>query len=147
MTLPSRYRSSVEMAAEHGHAPALRLLAEHKASKARRTVRAAPRVTAEKATKAQRQENWQMVKEAVARRTGGRCELCEAPGSDPHHLLSGPLRRKYETPATVACLCRFCHDAIHAGNVLALEDAAALSPSPAAEPLGPAAIPNDRGES
>lgn len=98
------------------------ILDAHSAKKARRRVKAAPRRKVERATKAQRQENWQTVKEAVEKRSGCNCERCGLAGSDPHHLLSGPLRRKYETPATVACLCRTCHALVHSGASFALED-------------------------
>lgn len=83
----------------------------------------APLVRAQKATKAQRQDNWQRTRAAVLERAGGRCELCGAHGFalDCHHLASGPLRRKYEAPNSVVACCRSCHNGWHKGALVDLQ--------------------------
>jgi hypothetical protein len=98
------------------------IIARHAASTKRRKVKSAPRVKAEKGTKAQRADNWQRVKALVLGRASGRCELCGAGGFnlDCHHLAPGSLRKKYEAPNAVVATCRTCHRQWHSGVVTAL---------------------------
>ena len=102
---------------------ALRWAQEHTAKRRRVKAKSAPRRKVERASKAQRAENWQTTREAVLRRANGRCELCFAVGFDLdcHHLGSGPLRTKYESPASVIACCRPCHRGWHQGAVVYLE--------------------------
>ena len=81
----------------------------------------APRRKVERADKEARREAWQRTREAVLARSGGCCELCCTPlAVDAHHLMTGPLRRKYETPACVVSLCRHCHDLAHDNDAVTL---------------------------
>jgi 5-methylcytosine-specific restriction endonuclease McrA len=91
---------------------------DYQAKQGRRKAKQAPRVQREKATKAQRADNWQTIREAVMRRADGRCESCKTPdlALDAHHLLGGPERRKWESVTTVVGLCRLCHRDAHDGE-------------------------------
>jgi hypothetical protein len=95
---------------------------DHQAKQDRRKAKAAPRVQREKATKAQREDNWRRTRATVLARADGRCEMCGHPNLclDPHHLASGPLRRKYEAPNSVVACCRTCHRWWHAGALVDL---------------------------
>ena len=98
-------------------------------SKARKRVKAAPRILREKATKAQREENWSRTRAAVLARANGRCEMCGAIGFDLdcHHLAPGPLRRKYEAPNAVVGICRTCHRGWHKGALVDLSTSLAAA--------------------
>jgi hypothetical protein len=95
---------------------------DYQAKQDRRKAKSAPRVQRVKATKAQREDNWQRTRAEVLSRAGGRCEMCGAVwfDLDCHHLASGPLRRKYEAPNSVIACCRTCHNGWHAGSVVDL---------------------------
>lgn len=97
-------------------------MADLDAKRKRIRVKRQPGLTIKRATKAQRRDNWQATREAVLRRANGRCEMCESSGwaLDAHHLLSGPLRRKYEAENTVVAICWPCHNGIHGGLVMEL---------------------------
>jgi len=96
---------------------------EHQAMRRRVKAKSAPRRREVKASKEQRAENWQTTKAAVLARANGRCELCAAAtyDLDCHHLAPGPMRTKWESPATVVAACRICHHAWHKGAGFALE--------------------------
>lgn len=115
MTLPTRYRSSIEVAAQHGHAPAVRLLEEHREAKARKRVKAGPRRKAKKMDREDQRAETAAIREVVARRAGGKCELCDG-ADDPrlplemHHLLSGRGRRvQQQAPDNCIMVCGMCH--------------------------------------
>jgi hypothetical protein len=99
----ARHRAMVLLEAAQAHAK-------------RHAVKTRPGRAVKAATKDVRQANWQTTKAAVRERSGGRCELCGSAACDTHHILSGPLRKKYEAVNSVADLCRSCHDRIHEGD-------------------------------
>lgn len=52
----------------------------------------------------------------------GECELCQRTrGTEAHHVLSGPDRRRKESPETMLWLCLPCHRRLHAGDEETLE--------------------------
>ena len=110
-------------------AQARRLMGEDQAKRTRLRAKRAPRIVREKATKAQRMENWQTIRETVMRRADGRCESCKAPdlALDAHHLLGGPERRKWESVTTVVGLCRLCNNDAHDGDRAILQRCVGLA--------------------
>jgi 5-methylcytosine-specific restriction endonuclease McrA len=70
--------------------------------------------------RAGRRERMAKIRATVMERAGGLCELCGAPASEAHHLLSGPLRRARESVDTVIALCMSCHRQIHGNDLAAL---------------------------
>lgn len=94
----------------------------------RKSARHAPTKAAKKAKGTRQRESWRSIKEKVRQRSEGFCELhlCaqgkRVAGEDFHHVISGPLKRKYEAADTVLCLCRDCHDRITANDPDALYD-------------------------
>jgi hypothetical protein len=70
-------------------------------------------------------ESWKEIKEAVMARVlkerGERCEWCERPCEDAHHIISGSgKRRVFEAPDTVAGICRDCHRAYERADIIIL---------------------------
>ncbi len=60
---------------------------------------------------------WAVVKTTTWERDRGRCRHCAAPATDPHHLKYRSAGGAHETSNTV-WLCRRCHDAVHALQLL-----------------------------
>jgi hypothetical protein len=95
---------------------------DHQAKRKRQAVKKAPRWQEVTDAKLARRDNWQRTRAAVLARANGRCEMCGHPNLclDPHHLASGPLRRKYEAPNSVVACCRTCHRGWHRGDLVDL---------------------------
>ena len=68
-----------------------------------------PRVIDKREQRRAHDANWRKVMATVKRRDGGRCRMCGAVGTDPHHLLARSLGGK-DTVENVAWMCRPCHD-------------------------------------
>jgi hypothetical protein len=89
---------------------------DYQAKQDRRKATAAPRVQREKATRAQQDRIDSDVREFVFGRAGGRCEICLAvPPVEWHHLMPGPLRRRYSTTTGTLAVCFACHREWHRG--------------------------------
>lgn len=86
--------------------------------------RVKPRAASKAKRDAKRQERakrWQEIRVSVMERANGICEVCQMEvAEEAHHVISGPERRHMEMPATVVAACRFCHRALHANEVHAL---------------------------
>lgn len=90
------------------------------ARKARRRVKAAPRIIREKATKAQRADNDATTRRIVFARCHSQCELCppysRLQAEELHHLGAGTLRKLYSGPNATCAACWHCHRAWHKSN-------------------------------
>ena len=83
-------------------------------NKARRLAKTLPGRKAKAATREERTARVGAIRDALLARSGGRCEACRSvPGSEAHHLLSGPSRRSQEARDTMVWICRNCHRNAH----------------------------------
>jgi hypothetical protein len=88
-------------------------------------VKAAPRVKAKAQDRQARNERIAEIRTAAFKAWQGLCAICSppVPATDLHHVLSGPDRRRRESAETVLPVCRLDHHRLHAGDLMALEDA------------------------
>ena len=86
-----------------------------------------PGVSRKESRKAKREKHRQStaeLKRIVMAKNANRCELCQAPASDAHHVISGPLRRVRQSADTMLALCRLCHRLLHDNKLAMLHHAA-----------------------
>jgi hypothetical protein len=110
--IPRRWLPFVKEAAFWGAHPtrdrAQALIDADRASSRRKSLRTLPGRKAKAAKKGTARSARSLA------RSGGPCEACRAvPGSEAHHLLSGPSRRSQEAPDTMVWICRGCHRDAH----------------------------------
>lgn len=126
----------IELDGDQNEAPSLAAMAHdarellakttaERARSARVRVKASPRVAAKAAERKTRNERMAEIRAVVMKKAGGLCEMCGAPATEAHHLISGPLRRRLESADTVIALCFDCHRSVHRGDLDALYQAQA----------------------